>query len=280
MARHAGAGAGRRQKPFTPGGGLKSWCNRFCDKFLRDALQRVFATPRTNGKDRFGNGKMQVLIAHRFALVGQALIGLLAGRKPTHSFTPVQGMAELEQALRAAPADLLLVDLGLDGLGGADGLRPLREAHPRLRLMVLAETDDPSMILACLAAGAHGYVLQSSTTTLLLHALEMVESGGVFVPAALAAPARAAQGAAPANLTERQREVLRLLSGGRPTKAIARELGVAVGTVKVHLAAIYRALGATNRVEALVKAGGLPPLPAMRGALMRAALPGGLARGV
>ncbi len=229
---------------------------------------------------------MQVLIAHRFALLGQALIGLLAGRKPTHSFVPVQGMAELEQALRAAPADLLLTDLGLEGLGGADGLRPLREAYPRLRLVVLAETDDPSMILACLAAGAHGYVLQSGTPKLLLQALETVECGGVFVPTALPIPVRvvpAAQMTMPAavGLTERQREVLRLLSGGQPTKAIARELGVAVGTVKVHLAAIYGALGATNRVEALVKAGGLPPCPAMSGAWIRAALPGagGFARG-
>lgn len=230
---------------------------------------------------------MKVLIAHRFALVGQALIGLLVGRKPNHGFVSVQGVAELEQALLAAPADLLLIDLGLDGLGGADGLRPLREAYPRLRLVVLAETDDPSTILSCLAAGANGYVLQSSSTKLLLQAIEIVEGGGVFVPTAMPIPVRAvpaAQMPAPTSvgLTERQREVLRLLSGGRPTKAIARELGVAVGTVKVHLAAIYRALGATNRVEALVKAGGLPPLPAMSGALMRAALPAasGLARGV
>jgi DNA-binding NarL/FixJ family response regulator len=226
---------------------------------------------------------MQVLIAHRFALVGQALIGLLAERQPTHRFASVLGMEALEAVLDEAPVDLLLVDLGLSGLEGADGLRPLRDAHPGLRLVVLAENDDPGTILACLAAGAHGYVLQSSTTETLLHALEMVEHGGVFVPAALAAPARVAVPVAnPASLTERQREVLRLLSGGRPTKAIARELGVAVGTVKVHLAAIYRALGATNRVEALVKAGGLPPLPAMHGALMRAALPGvgGLARGL
>jgi DNA-binding NarL/FixJ family response regulator len=226
---------------------------------------------------------MQVLIAHRFALVGQALIGLLASRKPTHTFAPVDGMAELEQSLRATRADLLVIDLGLDGLGGADGLRPLREKFPRLRLIVLAENDDPSSILGCLAAGAHGYVLQSSTTKLLLHALDIVESGGVFVPSALPVPVRATavpQVGSSAALTERQREVLRLLSGGRPTKAIARELGVAVGTVKVHLAAIYRALGATNRVEALVKAGGLPS-PAMSGLLMRASMSGtGFARGL
>lgn len=212
---------------------------------------------------------MRVLIAHRFALVGQALIGLLAGCKLSHSFTQAEGLAELEQSLRDEPADLLVVDLGLDGLAGTEGLRRLRQAFPSLRLVVLAESDEPSLILACLGAGAHGYVLQSSTTPQLLQALEIVESGGMFAPATLAAPSHQAPRPAAVALTERQREVLRLLSGGRPTKAIARELGLAVGTVKVHLAAIYRALGATNRVEALVKAGGLPPMPAISNALLR-----------
>ena len=222
---------------------------------------------------------MQVLIAHRFALMGQALNGLLAGRKPTHSFSQAEGMAALDVALHESNIDLLLLDLGLDGLNGAEGVRRLRTAYPRLRVVVLAETEEPSMILDCLAAGAHGYVLQSSTAKLLLQAMDIVESGGVFVPAAAALSARSISPASPqqggaGGLTERQREVLRLLSAGRPTKAIARELGVAVGTVKVHLAAIYRTLGASNRVEALVKAGGLPSLPAMTGVLMGTRMPG------
>jgi len=225
---------------------------------------------------------MRILIAHRFALVGQALVGLLSGHRPAQDFVQASAFGELERLLRPAQADLLLIDLGLSGLGGTDGLRRLRQEHPVLRIVVLAETEDPTTILACLAAGVHGYVLQSGSMPQLLRALEIVEGGGVFAPAALATAPRAAPlpRPAPSSLTERQREVLRLLSVGRPTKAIARELGVAVGTVKVHLAAIYRALGATNRIEALVKAGGLPALPAMSGVLMRAAVPhgGGLGR--
>lgn len=227
---------------------------------------------------------MRILIAHRFALVGQALVGMLTGRRPAQDFIQASGVADLDRQLQATQADLLLIDLGLSGLGGTDGLRRLRQQHPALSIVVLAETEDPATILACLAAGVHGYVLQSGSMPQLLRALEIVEGGGVFAPAALATAHRAAPPPppAPSSLTERQREVLRLLSDGRPTKAIARELGVAVGTVKVHLAAIYRALGATNRVEALVNAGRLPPLPAMSGALMHAALPqgGGLSRGL
>jgi DNA-binding NarL/FixJ family response regulator len=224
---------------------------------------------------------MRIVVAHRFALVGQALVGLLAGSDPAEEFVHASDLVELDDVLDEAPADLMLIDLGLCGLGGTDGLRLLRQDHPTLRIVVLAEADDPTTILACLAAGVHGYVLQSSSTPQLLRALEIVKGGGVFAPAVLASAPRVAAipRPAPSNLTERQREVLRLLSAGRPTKSIARELGVAVGTVKVHLAAIYRALGATNRVEALVKAGGLPPLPAIGGMLMRATLPEGSALG-
>lgn len=222
---------------------------------------------------------MRILVAHRFALVGHALIGLLNGHRPAQTIIQASGVSELDQLLSTAQNDLLLIDLGLSGLGGTDGLRRLRQEHPALSIVVLAETEDPATILACLAAGVHGYVLQSGSMPQLLRALEIVEGGGVFAPAALATAPHPMPSPrpAPSNLTERQGEVLRLLSAGRPTKAIARELGVAVGTVKVHLAAIYRALGATNRVEALVKAGGLPPMPAMTptaamsGVLMRAA---------
>ncbi len=256
---------------------LKSSCNPICDKFLRGCPSTWFHHAYNEDKNGFGDRlNMQVLIAHRYALVGQALINLLTGCRPEHRFVHADGPAELERALCETAPDLLLLDLGMTGLGGPDGLRHLRQTYPAVRLVVLAEADDPVTILACLAAGAHGYVLQASSTPDLLRALEIVEGGGVFAPASLAAPTRAMPQAAPtsaAGLTERQREVLRLLSAGRPTKAIARELGVAVGTVKVHLAAIYRALGATNRVEALVKAGRLPSMPAMSNALMRAATP-------
>jgi DNA-binding NarL/FixJ family response regulator len=231
-----------------------------------------------------GKQQMRVVIAHRFALVAQALVGLLAGSGPSQEFVHASDLAELDEVLDEAPADLMLIDLGLCGLGWIDGLRRLRQDHPTLCIVVLSEAEDPTTILACLAAGVHGYVLQSSSTQQLLRALEIVRGGGVFAPAVLASAPRVAATPqpTPSSLTERQREVLRLLSAGRPTKSIAREMGVAVGTVKVHLAAIYRALGATNRVEALVKAGELPPLPAMSGMLMRGTLldDGALGRGL
>ena len=134
---------------------------------------------------------------------------------------------------------------------------------------MLADTDDRTAILESLGAGVNGYVLKSTTLSQLLRALETVLSGGVFAPAALAGAPPPPPGHTPqseispllAHLTERQIEVFQLLSEGCATKTIARRLGLAVGTVKVHLAAIYRVLGAHSRIEALAKARGGIALP-------------------
>ncbi len=135
---------------------------------------------------------------------------------------------------------------------------------------MLSDNDDRAAILESLAAGANGYVLKSTTLASFCGRMETVLSGGVFAPAALAGappPLPAAYAARPeispllAHLTERQIEVFQLLSEGCATKTIARRLGLAVGTVKVHLAAIYRVLGAHSRIEALAKARGGIALP-------------------
>lgn len=204
--------------------------------------------------------EISLLIADRATLFRHGLRGLLRVHRPGWACAEASSVGELQAHLRAEPVDIVLFDLQL---GGIAVLRELRRDFPGQAIMVLADCDDRASILECLSAGAGGYVLKSTTLPLLLRAAETVLSGGVFAPAALAAapaaPARRADGdPSPllSHLTERQVEVFRLLSEGCATKTIARRLGLAVGTVKVHLAAIYRVLGAHNRVEALAKARG------------------------
>jgi DNA-binding NarL/FixJ family response regulator len=168
--------------------------------------------------------------------------------------------------LRDDSPELLLVDLQLPGMDGADGVRRLRMLCPTQNIVVLADSDDRETILECLAAGAQGYVLKSATPSQFLRALDTILSGGVFAPASLTGLPLRAPAAAPSVevnmqptlvvLTDRQRDVFRLLAEGCATKTIARRLDLAVGTVKVHLAAIYRVLGAHSRMEAMAKACG------------------------
>jgi DNA-binding NarL/FixJ family response regulator len=201
------------------------------------------------------------LIADQDTLFRLGLVGLLKARRPGWSCAQTSALDGVLAHLRAEPVDLVLLDLRLAGSPEAIDLHRLREQFPNQKILVIADSEDRTTILNCLAAGAHGYALKSTTTDQLLRAIEIVLSGDVFAPAALAGMPHSTsvapkQDVIPllTHLTDRQLEVFRLLSEGCATKTIARRLGLAVGTVKLHIAAIYRVLGANSRLEALVKA--------------------------
>ena len=220
------------------------------------------------------------LVADQGTLFRHGLIRLLQERRPGWSCAEAGTAAEVQAHLSVEPVDVVLLDLQLAGGRALANLRRLRELFPTQKIAVLSDSDERGTILDCLSAGANGYILKSATLGQLLRAIETILSGGVFAPAALAGlPERAAPALEPeairlaVHLTERQIEVFHLLSQGCATKTIARRLGLAVGTVKVHLAGIYRVLGAHNRVEAIAKAGGahVGAMPIAAGAAMAGA---------
>ncbi|HUB10730.1 MAG TPA: response regulator transcription factor [Acetobacteraceae bacterium] len=214
-----------------------------------------------------------VLIADRLAFFRRGMGALLQESRPGWRLTEAATFDEVLSHVHDSRLELILLDLDLPGLGGAPGLSQLRALCPAQRIVMLADTDGRETILDCLTAGAQGYVLKSANPAQFLRALDTVLSGGVFAPASLTGvPLRAAAPAprqeAPlepilATLTDRQRDVFRLLAEGCATKTIARRLDLAVGTVKVHLAAIYRLLGAHSRMEAMAKACGGFAVPTM-----------------
>ncbi len=210
---------------------------------------------------------ISALIADRLTFFRRGMTGLLQESRPGWCLAEAGTFDEVLAHLRSHSPELLLVDLQLPGVDGPDGVRRLRTLCPEQNIVVMADSDDRGTILECLAAGAQGYVLKSASPSQFLRALDTILSGGVFAPASLTGvPVRAAPsppsvdlGIAPpslATLTDRQRDVFRLLAEGCATKTIARRLDLAVGTVKVHLAAIYRVLGAHSRMEAMAKACG------------------------
>ncbi len=207
--------------------------------------------------------EITLLVADRATLFRHGLLGLLKEHRPRWCCAESGTLDGVLAHLRAEPVDMLLYDMQLGGQTEIASLRQLRTEFPQQLIVAMADHADRAVILESLAAGANGYVLKSTTLSQLLRAIETVLSGAVFAPATLAgAPCPTTRSAQTevspllANLTERQIEVFRLLSEGCATKTIARRLGLAVGTVKVHLAAIYRALDAHNRIEALAKARG------------------------
>jgi DNA-binding NarL/FixJ family response regulator len=205
--------------------------------------------------------KTSVLIAEPQTLTRRALVALLREARPDWAFEDVEGLDEMHARLEQALPTIVLLDLRS---GGIDGLREARAAFPHTTFVVLSDQDDRATILACLEAGAQGYILKSTDPDQFIRALETILTGGLFAPASLSGapihpPVTQPRPELKLNpllrhLTERQHHVFELLAEGCATKTIARRLNLAVGTVKVHLAAIYRTLGASSRLEALAKA--------------------------
>lgn len=172
--------------------------------------------------------------------------------------------AALELAAAHPDLDLALLDLRLPGVTGFDALASLQQLSPGLPIVVMSGDNDPVVVRQALEHGALGFIPKSSARQVIVNALRLVLSGGTYIPreamqapAAAASPAGAARAPGPAGalgLTPRQAEVLALLLAGKSNKLICRELHLAEGTVKNHVAAVFKALDVTTRVQAVIAA--------------------------
>ena len=156
--------------------------------------------------------------------------------------------------------DLALVDLQMPGSEGAPTIARWRREQPALPLVILSATEDAALVRELIALGVSGFVPKSDAAAVMLQAIRLILAGGTYAPLRFLSDRgsedSASEGTQPGafGLTPRQIEVLRLLARGLPNKVIARELGLAEATVKVHLLAIFRVLQARNRTEAVVAA--------------------------
>lgn len=211
---------------------------------------------------------MKYLIVDDHALVASALKMLLLDRDPDAEIFTASTASEALALVQAhgETTDLLVLDLSLPGVKGTELMEEIVRCQPMLKILVVSGLVDQESIMRVLQLGAAGYVPKSLQSDLLTAAIDFVLKGGVYIPTKLLADGQRAvffnQTAStlkapsdePIHLTERQRDVLMLLAQGAPIKRICRELNLSEGTVKTHVAAIYRAFGASNRTEALLGA--------------------------
>jgi len=165
----------------------------------------------------------------------------------------------LARAGGANAPDLVLLDLGLPGCEGLEALARFRSKFPDLPLVVLSSTCDRDSIIAAIEAGAVGYIPKTSKPDVMIAALKVVAAGGTYVPrealdepAEKPAPRR--RRAVALDLTQRQKDVMRLILKGYNNERIAAELSIAPNTVKQHAHAIFSALGVSTRAEAVIAA--------------------------
>jgi DNA-binding NarL/FixJ family response regulator len=209
---------------------------------------------------------MKILVVDDHPLILEALHHVLRQLASQVSVFDARNGADAKALLAAhADAGLLLLDLGLPGVDGFTLLADVRQAHPDIPVVVLSGSDDREDIVRAIDLGAMGYIPKRSSNDIMLQALRLVLSGGVYLPPnALAlrdeAPPQPRNASAARTtpqdlgLTSRQAQVLALILQGKPNKDICRELNLAEGTVKIHVAAILRALNVASRTQAVIEA--------------------------
>ena len=156
-------------------------------------------------------------------------------------------------ALQQADIDLVLLDIQLPGMSGLDGLRLVRQACPQARIVLVSASVAPDAVYEARARGADGFLPKSANAEDILEAITCALSGQPCFPINSGNSATTRGPDAP-SLTARQLDVLSLLCTGKPTKVIARDLGLSENTVRVHVAAIFAQLGVNSRSAALLAA--------------------------
>ena len=160
----------------------------------------------------------------------------------------------------ANPPRVALVDIGLPGMSGIDGVRILRERHPSIAPVLLTVYKDDDRIFQAVCAGACGYLLKKMPPARLLEAMREIAGGGAVMSPEVAIRVvelfRKTQGAEPsaAGLSPQELRLLKLLTQGHQNKTAAAELGISVHTVSFHLRSIYEKLHVHSRSEAVARA--------------------------
>jgi DNA-binding NarL/FixJ family response regulator len=205
---------------------------------------------------------LKILVIDDHVLIRHALRAVVAQLK--HDAVTLEAF-DCAEAMRLlgpdADVDLILLDLSAPDGDGFSALARLRQSYPNTAVVCLAPSSEIRDVTRALDLGAAGYIPKSTPCEVILSAIELVISGGVYIPpeALSRDPMQrhaAGEGMRPCpselGLTERQIEVLALLRQGKSNKAIARVLGLAEPTVKNHITAILKALKVTSRTEAVI----------------------------
>ncbi len=162
-----------------------------------------------------------------------------------------------EQVSTNPDLDLVLLDLNMPGKDGFTALDTFSKEYPAMPIVILSASIQRSNIQRALDAGAMGYIPKDTTSTVMLNALHLILAGGVYVPPNMAQQSNdevSLNSSNAHNLTPRQLEVLTMVVQGNSNKVIAARLELAETTVKMHVTAILRCLGVSNRTQAAMAA--------------------------
>jgi len=196
---------------------------------------------------------IRVLVVDDHHLVRVGLITLLDAADDIEvAGEAADGQQALEVAAAASP-DVVLMDLSMPVMDGVSATRALLSELPETRVVALTSFSDRQRVTDILAAGATGYVLKDSRPDDLLAAVRAAAGGHVPLdPRVASALLPTREPPLTEQLSDREKQVLRLVAAGLANKQIARRLGIAESTVKVHTGNIFRRIGVTDRTSAAI----------------------------
>ncbi len=197
---------------------------------------------------------IRVLVVDDHQVIRSGLTTLLESEADIEVHRSVGSGEAAVTAYREDGADVVLMDLSMPNMDGIEATKALRRQDPEVRVVVLTSYGDRRRITAALDAGACGYLLKDASPNDLVSAVRAAASGGApmdpRVGAVILSERTERNLPAQPRLSERETEVLRLVTAGRLNKQIARELGISEKTVKAHLSRVFERLGVSDRTQA------------------------------
>lgn len=204
---------------------------------------------------------MKLLLIDDHPLFRQGLIAALQSLVADTSISEACSVCEaLQSNTNSDPFDLILLDIELEVENGLEQLPMLRQRMPGIPVVIISASEDRGPLMQAIEHGAKGYIPKSSTAEVIASAIQLVLSGGIYLPLfslqsdKLEVSDKVRQSLSNSLLTNRQIDVLKCLAKGLPNKKIAKDLGIAETTVRAHVTDILRALNAENRTEAVYNA--------------------------
>jgi two-component system response regulator NreC len=197
---------------------------------------------------------IRVLVVDDHAVVRSGLRLLIDAEEDMETVGEAGTVRDAIFEARTSKPDLILMDVVMPGESGLEGLPRLLHEHPDVKVLILSMQDDPRYLREAFAAGASGYVLKEAVDTEVVTAIREVAAGGRYVHPELgarliAAEAEAARQAEEDPLSDREREVLRLLALGYTNQEIAKQLFISVRTAETHRAHVMQKLRLASRAD-------------------------------
>lgn len=198
---------------------------------------------------------MKFLVVDDHALFREGICQALNRMENTVSVLEASTCEQAIECVSTNPdLDLVLLDLNLPGKHGFDALDELTTSYPALPVVILSASNLQLDVKRALDKGAVGFIHKDTTSKIMLNALRMVLAGGIYVPPNMVeVEASGENSESVKDLSQRQLQVLTLLKKGYSNKLIASDLALAEATVKMHVTAIFKCLGVSNRTQAALE---------------------------